>query len=156
MKKAFHLFTLILGSFLLIISFQNCAQEGLNYQDSLYQENLTFFNYNYQPDTPFYFDLKVIEVEKEGDLPIYQIVGIISKSDPFDTSTLKWEIKMIDDVGDPTVTVFGDSFQNGSLVNIGGDGVGVVGKVGRKYIELNVRVTHDNKEYQHKVPLHNL
>lgn len=152
MKKTIRLFTFALGSALLVLGFQNCAQEGLNYQDSLYADNLTFFNYNYKPNTPFYFDLKVIEQEKQGNDRIFQLVGVISKTDPADLSTMDWEIQMIDDIGNHPPTTTGRSDVDGSLVKIDE----IVGKVGRKYIELNVLIRHGGKEYQHKIPLHNL
>lgn len=152
MRKTIRLFAIILGSAVLVLSFQNCAQEGLNYQDSLYEDNLSFFNYSYKPNTPFYFDLKVIEQEKQGNDRIFQLVGVISKTDPADTSDLAWEIKMIDDIGNHPPTTIGSSTIQGSLVKIDE----IVGKVGRKYIELDVLIRHQGKDYQHKIPLHNL
>lgn len=152
MRKTIRLFAIILGSSVLVLSFQNCAQEGLNYQDSLYEDNLSFFNYSYKPNTPFYFDLKVIEQEKQGNDRIFQLVGVISKTDPADTSDLAWEIKMIDDIGTHPPTTIGSSAIEGSLVKIDE----IVGEVGRKYIELDVLIRHQGKNYQHKIPLHNL
>lgn len=152
MKKTIRLFTLTLGFAVLILGFQNCAQESLNYQDSLYNDNLSYFNYDYKPNTPFYFDLKVIEQEKQGNDRIFQLVGIISKSNPSDMSTLTWEIKIIDDIGNHPPTTVGSSSVDGSLVKIDE----IVGKVGRKYVELDILIRHGGKEYQHKIPLHNL
>lgn len=95
MKRTLKIIASALGGLILIVSFQNCTNEKMTFQDSVYNDNLKYFNYKYQSASPYYHDIRVLKGSQEGNQETFQVIGSISRSNPDDSTPIKWRVRLL-------------------------------------------------------------
>lgn len=76
-------FLMLASGFLVIVGYQNCAQESLQFADSYRESELASFSYAYKEASPLYLDLKVSDRSASsvtGNSRELQIVGAVTPS----------------------------------------------------------------------------
>lgn len=76
-------FLMLGGIFVVMVGYQNCAQESLQFADSYRESELASFSYSYKEASPLYLDLKVSDRSASsatGNTRELQIVGAVTPS----------------------------------------------------------------------------
>ena len=103
----------------LVLGFQNCANEKLSFHDSQLSSTLDYFNFIYDKTSPTYWDVKVVVTDTTD--PTYKevlIIGGISSNSGDATRPVSWEISAQNAAGSSVCPLIeGNSSVNGTLVS---------------------------------------
>lgn len=117
-KKLKNLLPTVMLSGVLILTFQNCANEDLMFQDDFASKALDYFNFNYKSAAEAYWDIQVLaDTTPDDTYQKYVIVGGISSSEALTTDQVSWEVSILNSSGTAVCPVImGNSATNGTLV----------------------------------------
>lgn len=147
MKKYIKIIPSLLGGLVLIVAFQNCTNQSMTFQDSVFEDSLKFFSYKYTQASPYYYDVRVLKGPVVSSQETFQIIGAIGKSNPDDNSPISWRIRLMDTDGGYPPTVEGNNVDDGTQVYE----VDLARAAGKTYDRLWIEITYNGQVVEHEV-----